>query len=241
MKRIVLASLFCLLLVTSITPVYASVTAEALIDDTFHVSFNFDFRNNSTLYDQIVAQQIFNISSIPSTIERNLEKQDLKKVSLTQIPANSFFNGSEKSIHVEFSLGGEDILSYTFNKATQSRICTVNTIWMRFDIKLTSTFALNFSEYFATSISNWQRINHTIGGNVHPAFFHNSTIGMQPSYAVCYFILPATATNIQTSGTILTFETPLVFEDRLLNSPILILAAVIVANIVFIIYRKVRK
>lgn len=239
MKNLVLAALFCILLAT-FTPVYASNNVEVIINDNFQVSF--DFGNiNATTYSEIKAHpEIFNSTSIPSTIVKNLDKQNLKQVSWSQA-STDIFNDNEKSIHVEFSLGGEDILSYTLNTATQSRTCSVKTAWMQFDIKLTSTFVLNFSTYFATSISNWQRVNSTAEGIVHPAFFRNSTAGMPSSYAVCYFILPATATNIQATGTILTFDTPLVFEDRLLNSPILILAAVIVANIFFIIYRKVKK
>jgi len=237
MKRIVLASLFCLLLVTSIAPVYASVTIEALIDDTFHVSFNFDFGNNSTLYDQIVAQQVFSISSIPSTIERNLEKQNLTKVSLTQIPANSFFNDDEKSIHIAFYLGGEHILSYTVDRTALTRTYNAKTNWIKFNINLTNTLALNFTKYF----TNWQRVSYTISGNVHTAFFYNSTAGTAPFNVNCYFILPLAAKNIKAVGDTLTFEMPLLIEDRLIDSPILILGAIIIANIIAIIYRKVRK
>jgi hypothetical protein len=233
MKKIVLALLFCLLLVASITPLYASITVEALVNDTFHVSF--DFSNlNSTMYDEIVGHpEIFNSTSIPRTIVRNLERQNLRKVSWSQIPANSFFNDSEKSIHIEFYLVGEDILSYTLNRTALTRTYNAKTDWIKFDIKLTSTFTLNFTRYFALSISGWQRTDNT--------FYYNSTASTAPFNALCYFFLPTTATNIKAVGDTLTFEMPTILEDKLIDSPIFILGAIIIANLVAIIYRKVRK
>lgn len=238
MKRIVLTSLLSILFVASIVPVYASITVESIINDAFHVSF--DFSNiNSTIYNDIVAQGVFNSTSIPRTIMRNLEKQNLKKVSWSQASTNIFrANGT---IHVEFDLWGEDILSYTLKKGELARTCTVKTNWIRFDIKLTNTFTLNLTTYFTTPISRWQRINHTINGNIHPSFYYNSTAGTPPFYALCYFILPTAATNIKTAGDTLTFDMPLLLEDKLIDSPILILGALVIANIVVIIYRKVRK
>jgi len=241
MKKLVLALFLCLLLAVSIAPVYASITVEVLIDDSLHVSFYFDFKDNSTIYDEIVAHpEIFNSSSIRLTIMKNLEKQNLKKVSSSHIPTE-FSNNAEKSIHVEFYLGGEDILSYTLNTTTATRTYSVKMNWMKFEISLTNTFKLNFTSYFATPMSNWQKVNHTIGGNVHLALYHNSTAGTAPFYTACYFILPTTATNIKTVGDTLIFETPTILEDRLIDSPLLILGGIIIAIIVANLYRKVRK
>jgi len=240
MKIFVPASLLCLLLVALVAPVYASITLEALINDSFHISF--DFRNlNSTMYYEIKANpEIFNSTSIPRTIIGNLEKQNLKKVSWSQTSA-AIFNDDEKSIHVEFYLEGLDILSYTLNKATLSRTYNAKTNWIRFDIKLTNAFTLDFATYFDTPISTWQRINYTVNGNVHSAFYYNSTAGAAPFDASCYFILPITAMNINAIGDTLTFEMPPLLEDKLIDSPILILGAIIIVNIVVIVYRKVRK
>jgi len=240
MKKIVLASLLCLLLATSIATVYASITVEVLINNNFHVALN--FRNlNFTMYNEIKTHpEIFNSTSIPRTIVRNLENRNLKRVSWSQI-STDIFDDNEKSIHIEFYLGGEDILSYTVDMTTLARIYNAKTNWIKFDIKLTSTFRLNFTTYFATSISDWQRINNTINGNVHSAFYYNSTAGIAPFDASCYFVLPETAMNIKAIGDTLTFEMPPLLEDKLIDSPILILGAIIIVNIVVIIYRKVRK
>jgi len=239
MKKIVLLPFLCLLLAVINAPVYASITIEVSIDDSLHVSF--DFSNlNSTMYNEIQAHpEIFNSTSIPRTIVRNLEKQDLRQVSWRQ-DSTAIFKGNG-AIRVEFYLEGQDILSFTVNKVTFARTYTVKTNWIKFDVNLTNTFTLNFTTYFAPSISSWQRINHTVNGIVHQAFYYNSTVSTAPFNASCYFILPTAATNIRASGDTLTFEMPPSLEDRLINSPILILGAVIVANIIAVIYRKVRK
>jgi len=240
MKKLVLASFLCLLLAVSIAPVYASITVEVFIDDSLRISFHFDFKSNSTMYDEIVAHpEIFNSSSIRLTIMKNLEKQNLE-ASLSQIPTE-FFNNAEKSIHVEFYLGGEDILSYILDAIAATRTYSVKMNWMKFEISLTNTFRLNFTSYFATPISNWQKVNRTIGGNVHPALYYNSTAGTTPFYTACYFILPTTATNIKTVGDTLIFEVPTILEDRLIDSPLLILGGIIIAIIAANLYRKVRK
>lgn len=241
MKKLVLALFSCLLLAVSITPVHASITVEVLIDESLHIAFHFDFKSNSTMYDEIVAHpEIFNSSSIRLTITKNLEKQNLEKVSSSQIPTE-FSNNVEKSIHVEFYLGGEDILSYTLDTITATRTYSVKMNWMKFEISLTNTFKLNFTSYFATPMSNWQKVNRTIGDNVHPALYYNSTAGTTPFYTSCYFILPTTATNVKTVGDTLTFEVPTILEDRLIDSPLLILGGIIIAIIVANLYRKVRK
>jgi hypothetical protein len=79
-----------------------------------------------------------------------------------------------------------------------------------------------------------------LNGRVHPAYYYNSTDStlLDP---LCYFILPAEATNIRAVKDAIMFDLPPSFEDSLLNSPFLILGALIVVNIAFIVYRKVRK
>jgi len=239
MREIVLTSFLCLLLAVSIAPAHASITVEALINDSLHVSF--DFRNlNSTMYSEIVAHpEIFNSTSIPCAIVSSMEKQDLGRVSWRQI-STDIFKGNGW-IYVDFFLEGQDILTHTLNKITLFRTYYVKTNWIRFDIKLTNTFILNFTTYFATPIYVWKIINCTINGNKHSAFYYNSTVGTSPFDASCCFILPMTATNPNAYGDTLTFEMPPPLEDRLIDSPILILSAIIIANIVVIIYRKVRK
>jgi len=55
------------------------------------------------------------------------------------------------------------------------------------------------------------------------------------------FILITTPAVLADSITIETTINESVFEDTLLNSPFLVLGAIIIANIIVLIYRKVRK
>jgi hypothetical protein len=182
----------------------------------------------------------FNSSSIPLAIVKELEKQNLKKVSWSLISAN-IFNDTEKLISVEFYLGGEDISSFTINRTNLARTFTAKTSWIRFAVKLTNTFTLNFTKYFTKTVDNWQKTNVTINGNLHTAFYYYSTVEAAPFDASCYFVLPLEAQNIKAVGNSLVFEMPPITEDKLLDSPIIILGAVIIANIILIVYRKIRR
>jgi len=115
----------------------------------------------------------------------------------------------------------------------------VRTDWRRFHLNLTSDFSLNFTQLFGTPMSQWERINYTDSENrTHPAYTYNCTNAL---YASSYFVLPSTATNIQIVEDTIIFEAPPAPEDAIINSPILILGALIVVNIVVIIYRRLGK
>jgi hypothetical protein len=79
-----------------------------------------------------------------------------------------------------------------------------------------------------------------LNGKVHPAYYHNFT-GSTLLDPLCYFILPAEATNVRAVEDTIIFELPPSFEDSMLNSPFLILGALIVVITAFSLYRKVRK
>lgn len=240
MKKLPLAHLlFSLLLVTLITPACASVKIQAVIDQNVHVTF--DFENiNSTLYNEIVQQEVFNVSTIPRTIVKNLEQRNLTDVSWGYDPELEIFNDATKSIHVDFYLSGSDIMSLTSNKTTMNRIYNVRTDWRKFHVNLTDEFLLDFTEYFDKPVDEWQRINYTLKAKTHPAYYHNFT-DSNTFDPLCYFILPATAINPHAVEDTIIFELPPSFEDSLLNSPFLILGALIVVIIIFSLYRKVRK
>ena len=243
MKRLASAHLlFFLLLVTLITPAYATVKVQATIDQNVYVAF--DFENiNSTWYDDIVQQGVFDVSTIPLTIVWNLEQRNLDDVTWGYDPGQKTFNDATNSIHVEFYLAGSDIVSLTSNKTTTNRIYNVRTDWRKFHVNLTNELPLNFTKYFATPISQsppWQRINYTLNAKTHPAYCNNST-DSDAFDPLWYFILPATAINVHAVEDTIIFELPPSFEDSLLNSPFLILGALIVVIIAFSLYRKVRK
>ena len=236
MKKIVRARahlLFLLLVVVLVTPVHASVTTQAIINQDIQVLF--DFRNISPdIYGNITITE----TTIPETIKNNLMQRGLTHVDYRYAPLD--FNSTENSLHVAFILFGSDILNVTVNTKAMTKTYHVRTDWRKFQVNLTDGFSLNFTEYFDEPVERWQRINYTLNAKTHPAYYHNFTDSNTIDPA-CYFILPAAATNVQVAGDILTFELPLSFGDSLLNSPFLILGALIVVNIAFFLYRRVKK
>jgi len=238
MKKIVCAHLlFLLLIVTFITSVHASVTVQAIIDQDVHVAFNLE-NINSTIYWAIKNENLINTSTIPNSILKKLEQQNLTHVDVYTQPIA--FNDSESSIYVAFSLTGSDILNFTVNTKAMTRTYHARTEWRKFQVNLTNGFSLDFNEYFGEPVERWQRINYTLNAKTHPAYYYDFTDSNTFDPA-CYFILPAAATNVQVAEDILTFELPLSFGDSLLNSPFLILGALIVVIIAFFLYRRVRK
>jgi len=236
MKKIVRARvhlLFLLLVVVLVTPVHASVTTQAIINQDIQVLL--DFRNISPdIYGNITITE----TTIPETIKKNLMQRGLTHVDYRYAPLD--FNSTENSLHVAFILFGSDILNVTVNTKVMTKAYRVRTDWRKFQVNLTNGLSLNFTEYFGEPVERWQRINYTLNAKTHPAYYYNFTDSNTIDPA-CYFILPAAATNVQVTGDILTFELPLSFGDSLLNSPFLILGALIVVNIAFFLYRRVKK
>jgi len=216
MKKIVRARahvLFLLLVVVLVTPVHASVTTQAIINQDIQVLF--DFRNiSSDIYGNITITE----TTIPETIKNNLMQRGLTHVDYRYAPLD--FNSTENSLHVAFILFGSDILNVTVNTKAMTKTYHVRTDWRKFQVNLTDGFSLNFTEYFDEPVERWQRINYTLNAKTHPAYYHNFTDSNTIDPA-CYFILPAAATNVQVTGDILTFELPLSFGDSLLEQPLL--------------------
>ena len=237
MRRLAATSILLVLLVTLATPIYASVTIQATIDQNIHVVF--DFQNiNSTIYNEAIQQQLFNASTIPRAIEEKLEQRDLKNVECTYDPTQEIFDDSTRSIHVEFLLVGSDIIRVIISKTTMSKIYNVRTDWRKFHFNLTDNYSLDFNEYFGKPIAEWEFENKTTPA--HYYYNHTSSIEFDP---ICYFILPSRANNphIAEDMDTIVFELLLPLGESLLSSPFLILIALIIVNVVAVLYRKIRK
>ncbi len=230
MKELATTYLLLILFVALIMPVHASVTMEAAIDQSIHVALNFG-NINPQIYDEI--KQTLNITTIPLIIEKNLEQQGLTRVRWGYSQEINF-DDSTNSIHAEFFLGGSDIITFTFNKTTMARLYQIRTEWRKFNVNLAENFSINFNEYFGTPIADWDYIDSE------KAYYREYT-ELDTFTSSCKFILPATAINIQATEDTIFFETSPLLEDVLLNSPFLILGAIIIVIIVAFIYRKIRK
>jgi len=225
-------ALFSILLVMFILPVHASISVNATINDNIYVVYNLE-NLNSTIYDEVRANQQFNISTIPTIITTNLEKQGLQQVSSKLEPQTDIFNDEARAIRVSFYLGGSDIISFTINRTTMKRTYQVKTDWRKFQLNLTSSFLIDFDQYFAEPVENWQKPNSiTYYIEVHETGFFDVV-----SFNLT---LPTSATNVQAQGDTITYEVPPYLEDVLLNSPFLILGALIIIIVIVLVYRKVR-
>lgn len=239
MKKLVAVNLLCFIFVSLITPIHASVTVEGLIGQNIHVVYAIE-NINSTLYDRIQEQKIFDISTIPQAIETYFEEQNLENAKLDYDSTKEIFNNSTNSIHVELYLSGSDILDSTPNPAAMTKTYNVKTEWRNVHVNLTDDFSLDLAEYFQKPVSEWQLINYTINGEVYPTYVYNYTepVTFDP---LCHFVLPAKATNIHAIKDTIIFELPVSLEDNLINSPFLVLGVLIIVNIALFAYRKIRR
>lgn len=237
MRELTATSLLVVLLVTLVTPAYASVTIQATIDQNIHVVF--DFQNiDSIIYNETIRQHLFDVSTIPRAIEESLEEKDLKNVECIYDPTQEIFDDSTRSIRVEFLLVGSDIIHITINKTTTNKIYNVRTGWRKFHVNLTDNYALDFDEYFGKPVAEWEFENKTTPARYY--YNHTSSIEFDP---ICYFILPSRATNPHVAEDMdtIVFELPLPLGESLLSSPFLILVALIIVNVVAVLYRKIRR
>ena len=222
-----------LVLLALITPVYASVELEAVIGQDIDVTL--DFRSlNATIYEALKAELQSDETKILDIIRVNLEERNLTNVEYRWEPVD--FDDAGKSIIVRFHLSGSDIVTLTFSEETIGRTYHVRTEWRKFELAVTNGVSLNFTEYFGTPLSEWNFENETA-----PTYYYNytDTAAFDPA---CYFILPTEATDVRVEGETIIFELPQIsLVESLLNSPFLILGAVIVAALISSLYRTIRK
>ena len=243
MKRLAAVSLLCFVCVSLIIPVHASVTVEGLIEENIHVVFAIE-NINSTLYEKILEQKIFNNSTIPQAIETYFEAENLENARLDYDPTKEIFNNSTKSIRIEFYLSGSDIIDSTFSPTAMTETYNVKTEWRKVQVNLTDNFSLDFAEFFQNPVNEWQIISYTINGEVHPTYLYNYT-ALTTFDPLCRFVLPTRAANVHAITDTIFFElpveVPVPFEDKLLNSPLLVLGVLIIVNIAMIAYRRIRR
>jgi hypothetical protein len=142
------------------------------------------------------------------------------------------FNDSTSSIYVAFSLMGSGILNFTVDTKAMTKTYHVRTDWRKFQLDLTPEISLDFTKPVGA-----QRINYTLNKETHVAYLYNLT----GSDTLFHFVLPVEASNVQAMEDTIIYDVPLPFGDSLLNSPFLILGALLVVVIALSVYRKVRK
>jgi len=242
MRKAVTTCLVAVLLALSIANAHASVTIYATINEGVSVDFTFE-DIEPTLYNQTVQQGLFNVSTIPQAVQEYFMQRNLTNVIMDYNHTQEVFNNLTKSIHVSFSLAGPDIIHVTVSRETANRVYNVTTGWRKFSINLTDAFLLDFAEYFGKLMPYWQLVNYTdIENKTHPAYYNSYNYTAGPTFELkWYYVLPATAINVSAVEDNIIFELPPWFEDSLLNSPFLILIALIIVNVAVFLYRRGRK
>lgn len=231
MKTPALTFVFLIALVVAlVAPVYASVSVESTVEENIYIIYNFENLDPTIYNETITNQHLFNSSTIPKIIVKNLEKQNLTRVNYWQ---PNLYNNATGKIRVSFYLNGSDIISFTTNRTTTRKNYQVKTEWRKFQVNLTNSFPINFTQYFAEPVEKWQKPNQTT------FYIETHETGF---FDVLSFklTLPETATNVQAQGDTITYEGPPYFQDVFLNSPFLILAVLVLVIIVVLIYRRVR-
>jgi len=230
MKKLIIPYILFILIATPRVLANSSITMETTINESINVTFKFaDIEPQ--LYNEIKNNQGFNISTIPNAIEEKFKQQDLTNARVIYDPHQEIFDNNTHSIYMKFLLAGSDIVSYTLNETDMSRTFRVRTDWRKFQVSFTKNFSVNFEEYFGAPLTEWQQVNHTFEKSV-----EENSIKMS-----FRFILPEKAFDIKAEEDTIIFKVPPAFEDTLLNSPFLILGAIIIANIFFVAYRKAKK
>lgn len=204
-----------------------------------------DFENiDTTVYDAIENNHyLFNITTFPKIFVENL-KNYLSNVTYSSSDAELTFNDSTMSMQATFSLSGSDIINSTVNKETMAKTYEVDTNWRSFEVDIkdengSSIFYLNLA-YFSEPVAQWTETSYTLLGSTRTAYFYEySNEGVYD--ATFYFVLPAEATNPQVDGNTITYELPLALGDVLLNSPFLVMGALIVVTAGSVLHRKIKR
>jgi len=229
MNKSALVAIAILTVLLPVVRVYGDeITVNVRIDDSLSVTY--EFANlNQTIYERALVE--LTAEKIPETIAENFEKGN-QTLRSGPSPSAIEFDNTTHTIRNSFFLSGSAIMSFSLNKTTLRRIYEVKTDWRKIEVNLTSSYCVDFTQRLATPVSEWQKLNAT-------TFFHENKETDAPDI-LFYIILPASASAVQAEGDTIFYEGQPYLEDQLLNSPFLILVALIVALIIIFIYRKAR-
>jgi len=229
MNKSVLVAFTVIIVLLHVDPSYSDeVTANVRIDDSLSVTY--EFANLSQpVYEQ--ARIEFTPQRIAEAIVENFEKGN-QTLHWGPSPSPIEFDDNTRTVRNSFFLSGSSMVSFTLNKTTLRRIYEVKTDWRKIKVNLTSSYSVDFAQRLSKPVSEWQKPTAS-------TFFHESKETGAPDI-LFYISLPASALAVQAEGDTIFYEGEPYLEDQLLNSPFLILIALIVAVIIIFVYRKAR-
>lgn len=228
-KALIIFFIWLIPLATPLVVADSAVTMDATISDSIYVNFNF-VNIEPELYDAIQTQG-FDVSTIPTILIEDFEQNNLTSARVIYDINQEIFNDDLHSIRVKFHVVGSDIIGYVLNETSMMRTFRVRTDWRNFEVSFTQDFSLDLEEAVGAPLLEWRQVNN--GG------FERSVDS--PFEMLFQFLLPEGAADVRLENDIIIFDLPLAFEDRLLNSPFLVLGAVVIATIIAVAYRRARK
>ena len=200
------------------------------VNQTLSVSFEFTV-NNVTYANLKNNSSLLNATSVPRAIQTEFTSKG--HTGLTYSDAAISYNDTSYSILSMFQLSGQGVVSSAINRVAGVQSFQVSTTWREFSLNITD-LVFNFTADLGTPLTQWT--NSTVSGTTSFSL-SNSTKGVS-----CTFELPSSATNVARTGTTISFDMPyqVPWEDKLIDSPILVLIALAVVGLIIFVYRKTR-
>jgi hypothetical protein len=218
-----------------IASAYATTTSiEASINRDFSVVF--EFAVDQAIYADLNADpKLINETTVPKAIETDFANKGHTSLTAIQFSVATIdFNDATHVIRSTFHLSGQDIINSTIDRAAGIETFKMSTEWRKFHLNVTNGFSFNFEQSLAASLTTWT--NSTVDG-ITTFGFSNSTANLS-----CAFKLPSYASNVFAVGESIIFDAPYEppWEDRLINSPVLILIGLAIVGAIIFAYRKIR-
>jgi hypothetical protein len=210
-----------------VVPVCAEVSVTVRADDSLSVVY--EFRNlDQSVYDE--AKTRFAADTIPRIIADNMANQN-RTVQWSVIDA-TFSDDASRTIRNSFTLSGSGLVSSSLNKTDMKQMYEVRTDWRKFKVDLTDSFSFDFNRYAAAPVEEWQKPNATA---FHLENRATGTLDLQ-----FYIVLPASASEIQVTSNTILYKMPASLLDQFLYSPFPVLAALAIALVIVLLYRRLR-
>ncbi len=207
--------------------VEAETTVNVQVEDNLFLTYEF-MKLDPIVYEQALTE--FTAERIPQVIAANLgTKNQTFRWGLGAEPLT--FDNVTSSIRNSFFIGGSAIISYTLNRTTVRRVYEIKTDWRKFKVNLTDSYSIDFAQRLAKPVSEWEKPSST-------TFYYVNREAEAPD--IFFTINLPASSGVRVQGDTIIFEDQLHLEDQLIDSPFLILIALVVALAIVLLYRKAR-
>jgi hypothetical protein len=208
-----------------LTPsVYAfSLNIEAKVGEDIEVVLKLE-NLDVVLYYPIKENEPEAITNVKNSFEKSFEDMNLTAtVSVSPME----FNDENSSITIKTRLSGPMLVTVSVDPKSLNRTYEVITVWRKFRLVITGELIVDLREIFKVPVYKW---NVT-----------QNAISLRADNSSFTFILPEDATKINVDRReIITFVVSASFFDKLLNSPLIGLIAIMVVPIIAFGYRRIK-